>query len=108
MEISVETRDRTHVVTVTGRMDAVTAPDFEKHMIQWIGEGRRDFAVDFSRLDYISSAGLRAILTTAKKLKAVNGSLFIASLKGAVKEVFNLSGFASIIPIHDSVDAGPG
>ena len=95
----------TMVVAVKGRMDAASAPDFEKNMGTWIDDGQRAFAVDLSELDYISSAGLRAILSIAKKLKALNGNLMIASLKGSVKEVFEISGFSAIIPIYDNVDA---
>jgi anti-anti-sigma factor len=95
----------TMVVLVKGRMDASSAPEFEKNMEKWIDDGERAFAVDLSGLDYISSAGLRAILSIAKKLKTLNGSLQIASLKGSVKEVFEISGFSSIIPICDSIEA---
>ena len=103
--ISTGKKGDTMVVSVKGRMDASTAPDFEKNMEEWIDGGQHAFAVDLSELDYISSAGLRAILSIAKKLKASNGNLLIVSLKGSVKEVFEISGFSSIIPIYDSVDA---
>ncbi|MBI4773707.1 MAG: STAS domain-containing protein [Deltaproteobacteria bacterium] len=93
------------VVSVKGRMDAASAPDFEKNMQEMIDGGQRAFAVDLSELDYISSAGLRAILSIAKRLKTLNGNFLIASLRGPVKEVFEISGFSSIIPIYDSVDA---
>ena len=93
------------IITVKGRMDAVSAPDFEKKLGDWIDEGEKNFIIDLGELDYISSAGLRSILATAKKLKAVNGQLFLSTLKDVVKEVFDISGFSSIIPIYESVEA---
>ena len=93
------------IITVKGRMDAVSAPDFEKKLGDWIDEGEKNFIVDLGELDYISSAGLRSILATAKKLKAVNGQLLLSALKDVVKEVFDISGFSSIIPIHETVEA---
>ncbi|MBW1700948.1 MAG: STAS domain-containing protein [Deltaproteobacteria bacterium] len=95
----------TVIVAVKGRMDAVSAPEFEKRLGDWIEGGEIRFIIDFCDLDYISSAGLRSILTTAKKLKAKDGQIFLAALKEAVKEVFEISGFSSIIPIYDSVEA---
>jgi anti-anti-sigma factor len=93
------------VVKVSGRMDAVTAPEFEKAFSTWIDEHEKHFVVDLSTLEYISSAGLRSILVIAKKLKAVNGKIALAAMEESVNEVFEISGFNSIIPIHDTVQA---
>ena len=60
------------IVKISGRMDAVTAPEFEKILSAWIDESEKYFVVDLSSLEYISSAGLRSILIIAKKLKAIN------------------------------------
>jgi anti-anti-sigma factor len=90
------------VVTVKGRLDAVSTPDFEKKVLGWTEEGVKKVPLDFSGLDYISSAGPRSILLPAKKLKAVNRSLAVANPSGVVREVFTISSFDTIIPIHDS------
>jgi len=92
------------IVTVTGRMDATTAPEFEAYMGRWIGQGEVQFIVDFGGLEYISSAGLRSILTTTKSLKAKQGKLILCALRDTVKEVFEISGFSTIIPVYDSVE----
>lgn len=92
-------------VSVKGRMDAVSAPEFEQKMGDWIEEGEVNFIIDLVGLDYISSAGLRSILATAKNLKAKGGQIILTALQEAVKEVFEISGFSSIIPIHETVEA---
>ena len=93
------------VVTVEGRMDAVSAPDFERFLNDLIADGALRIIVDFEALDYISSAGLRSVLITAKKIQAKNGEIMIVSLHDTVKEIFEISGFNTIIPVYGSVDA---
>jgi anti-anti-sigma factor len=93
------------IVSVEGRMDAVSAPDFDRKCEEWIAEGESVFIVDFGGLEYISSAGLRSLLILGKKLSAKKGKVVIAALKDVVKEVFAISGFGSIFTVVDSVDA---
>jgi anti-anti-sigma factor len=93
------------IVSVTGRMDAVTTPEFEQTLGGWIDQGDIRFIVDLTGLDYISSAGLRGILTSVKKIKAEGGQMVLTALHGTVKEVFEISGFSTIIPIFESVEA---
>jgi len=93
------------LITVEGRMDAVTTPEFEQTLGGWIDTGEIRFIVDFAGLDYISSAGLRGILTSVKRLKAEGGQIVLTALRGTVKEVFEISGFSTIIPIYESVEA---
>ena len=105
MEVNIKKEEKALIVSVTGRMDAVSAPEFEKKLGDWMDEGETNFIIDFGRLDYISSSGLRSILSTSKKLKEKDGQILLSSLKDSVKEVFDISGFSSIIPIYESVEA---
>lgn len=92
------------IVAVEGRMDAVSAPEFDQRCEEWIASGETVFILDFGALEYISSAGLRSLLVLGKKLTARKGKVLIASLKDVVKEVFQISGFASIFTIVDTVE----
>jgi anti-anti-sigma factor len=105
MEIDTKNERDALVVSVTGRMGEVSAPEFEEKMMHCIGEGEKTIVVDLERLEYISSAGLRSILATAKALKDVGGKIYLAGLTGAVKEVFEISQFVSIFEVYDSVEA---
>ncbi len=96
------------VVSVTGRMDAVSAPEFDRKCDEWLTEGTTAFVLDFGGLEYISSAGLRSLLVLGKKLSAKKGKVVIASVKDVVKEVFTISGFGSIFTMVDSVEAALG
>jgi len=105
MEIQTRKEKNALVVSVKGRMDAVTAPEFEKSLSDLISKRDNMFLLDFSALDYISSAGLRSILATAKKLKEKQGKIVIAGLRGPVEEVFKISGFYSIFKIFGTEEA---
>jgi anti-anti-sigma factor len=91
-----------NVVSVKGRIDAMTAPEFEKHLSDFISKGENTFLLNFNGVEYISSAGLRSILATSKKLKEKDGKILLAGLRGPVEEVFKISGFHSIFKIYDS------
>ena len=91
-------------VNLEGRLDTMTAPGFGKQMETWIETGLENFTIVCSQLDYISSAGLRAILMVAKKLRGQGGNLRLAALQESVQRVFTISGFDKIIPIAQTVD----
>ncbi len=105
MEVALRKERNLVIVSVAGRMDAVCTLDFEKNLEDQMAAGATRFILDFSALEYISSAGLQCILSAAKKLEPLGGEIELAALKGTVKEVFEISGFSSIFPIHESVDA---
>lgn len=103
MEIQTRKEANAVVVTINGRLDAVTAPEYEKRLNELIAAEETSFVVDFEQLDYISSAGLRALLATAKRLKVNGGQISFANIRGTVREVFDISGFGSIFQMHDSL-----
>lgn len=105
MEIQSRKEGKISIVAVAGKMDAVTAPDYEKNLNALIAEGETSFVVDFEGLTYISSAGLRGILSTAKVLKSKGGQVLFANVNGTVKEVFDISGFGSIFRTYPSIEA---
>jgi anti-anti-sigma factor len=104
MEMAKRKEEEAVVVSIKGRLDAVSSPEFEKELDALIAEGEKDFVIDFAEIDYISSAGLRSILATAKKLRTKDGQIFLSAMKESVKEVFKISGFDSIIPILESTE----
>lgn len=108
MEFTTDKKGDHWVIQVKGRMDAVTAPDFESQCGQAIESGERSLVVDLGGLEYISSAGLRSILATAKKLKANDGKIAFANLTGMVEEVFSISGFMAMFSVHPTVEEALG
>jgi anti-anti-sigma factor len=93
------------VLKPSRRIDSANARAFEEDAYLLVDKGPVKVIIDSTDLDYISSAGLRVILTTAKKAKAAGGGLTIACAKVNVREVLMVSGFDTIFGMHESVDA---
>jgi anti-anti-sigma factor len=104
MKNPVEKLGTVTVIKVQGRLDVITSPEFEQQCSGLLAQGEKSLVADLSGVAYVSSAGLRSVLATAKKLKAVQGKLAVCSLQPMVEQVFSLSGFASFIPICKTVD----
>ena len=109
MEITTATRDSATILSVSGRVDSVTASDLENAITRIIGQGNRRIILDFSGLVYISSGGLRVLLATAKKLQNDGDRFMLCSLSPDVHKVMNFAGFTAIFSIYatvsDAVDA---
>lgn len=101
MQISTRTSNDTHIVAITGNLDSTTSPEAQKSLDAVVA-GAKKVVLDFSHLDYISSAGLRILLGAAKQLRASGGKLGIFGLNQSVKEVFEISGFATILSVYQS------
>jgi anti-anti-sigma factor len=105
VDIEVKKGGQAVIVSVTGRIDTISAPDFQQEIEGILSQGETRIVVDLERLEYVSSAGLRSILIGAQKAKAAQGSLSCCALQGMVKKVFEISGFGAMLPIFDSIEA---
>jgi len=99
MQFSGEKDGSFFVLAVGGRMDAMTSKEFEDECSRWLAAGEKRLVIDFSGLEYISSAGLRSILLLAKKLKAQGGDVAFCALSEMVTEIFTVSGFVKMLPV---------
>lgn len=88
------------VLALSGRLDGLTSGTLERKVEALLAAGVRRVIFDCGQLRYVSSAGLRVFLGSAKKLKSAGGAAAFAALTPAVKEVFELSGFVGVLAIH--------
>ena len=88
------------VVAPVGRLDSATSPDLSVRLDQLADGGGQRLVLDLARVDFVSSAGLRAILSALKRLKGGHGDLALCSVQPPVQEVLEISGFASLLQIH--------
>ena len=102
MQISVKTANEVKVLAFEGSLDTQTSSDALTQLTQLIEGGDRKILVNFEKLHYISSVGLRILLAVAKQLKTADGELRICDLNEVVKEVFDISGFSTIFKIFES------
>ena len=108
MEISITESGDVRILAFQGNLDTNTSPDAENEINGLIEAGAQKLLVNFENLDYISSAGLRILLATAKKLKASQGDLKICCLNDTVQEVFDISGFATILSVSKTEEEALG
>jgi len=102
MDITSISHERAVVVALSGRMDAVSAPQFEKTCDELIAAGAKNIIADIAALTYISSMGLGCLLSVAKKVQPAGGKLYVCGAAGMVKEVFRMAGFETIFPMLDN------
>ena len=108
MDISVESFKSVDLVSVTGRVDSTTAPSFSEALQQITDSGRYKIVVDLSGVDYMSSAGLRALVGTLRSCKGRFGDCKIAAPSGRVREVLDLAGLSELFDTHDNTTAAVG
>ncbi len=84
-------------IMIEGRLDTTTAPELEKYVEENIGD-TKDLTFDLEKLEYVSSAGLRVLLSTQKKMNRV-GSMTITNVNDVIMEIFEVTGFSDIMTI---------
>jgi anti-anti-sigma factor len=94
------------IITINGRLDAATAPVADKTIKNILEGGCLRMLFDFSKLNYLSSGGLKVILGATKELMRKRGQIILCSLPNLVREIFEVSGFNSVVPIAESVESG--
>ena len=100
MDVSTRSEQDVTIVAFAGNLDSNTAPAAQQALDGVLAAGGKKLVVDFSALDYISSAGLRVLLGTAKKLQGSGGALRLFGLNETVREVFEISGFSTILAVR--------
>ena len=100
MKIDVKQDGEIFVVELEGRMDTNTSPEFQKEMEEYYSKQGFNMILNFDKLDFVSSAGLRVLLLIQKKSKALSGSLVIKNVKPEIQEVFDMTGFSDILTIE--------
>lgn len=98
MEILKEKNDSTLILSLIGRLDTVTAPDFEAEL-DASADDITELILDFEQLDYISSAGLRVLLAAQKRMNR-QGEMIVKNVNADIKEVFEITGFCDILTIQ--------
>lgn len=104
METKITQQDEAAIITVDGRVDTVTAVEFEKNISPVLDSDAKTIILDCSGLEYISSSGLRVFLMMQKRMTARQGKLHLCGLRPNIKEIFDISGFSSIFKLFDRLE----
>jgi anti-anti-sigma factor len=101
VEIAIRDVNDVKVVKIEGELNTVSSPEAQQQLDQLREQGAKKILLDMTKLDFISSAGLRVLLATAQELKQDGGDLRVCSLNESVKEVFDISGFSNLLMVLD-------
>jgi anti-sigma B factor antagonist len=101
MEISQRTAGDVSVVSLSGRLDANSANDVERKLNSLIDAAQIQLVMNLDKLEYISSSGLRVLLSGLKKVRKQQGDIRLACLKPYIREVFDIAGFTQLFKIFD-------
>jgi anti-anti-sigma factor len=87
------------IIRLEGNLDTQTSTEAQEELERIVDDGARKLLIDFADLAYISSAGLRVLLVTAKKLGTDQGEMRMCNMNDVVREVFEVSGFSTIFKV---------
>ena len=98
MTIEIKKTETETIIEIVGRLDTITAPALDKTINEDIGD-TKNLVLDVKGMEYISSAGLRVLLASQKKMQKI-GSMKLTGVCEEVMEVFEMTGFADILVIE--------
>ena len=107
VNLALESKDDVLILRVSGRLDAVSSPQLEKQVMDAIAE--QDYSkvlMNFKDVNYLSSAGMRLLLSTTKKMKSKGGKFVISNISDNVMEVIKMAGFDHILSICANEEEG--
>ena len=108
VNVSVEAMKRVDLVTVSGRIDSSNAAEFEGKLRELMGSGRHNLVLNLAGVTYMSSAGLRTLVSALKECKKRNGDVRLATPSERVAEVLSLAGLDSLFDVYDDETAAVG
>lgn len=103
-EIQTVNRDGIVIINLKGRIDATNSGQLYDKVMEEIKDGCNKMIIDFSEVNYISSAGLRVLIVAIKSLTKNSGTFGICSINENVMKIFEISGLANLIIIHDDLE----
>lgn len=108
MNISVESMKRVDLVTVSGRIDSSNASEFEGSLKELTGNGRTNLVLNLNGVTYMSSAGLRTLVSTLKECKKRGGDVRLAAPSERVGEVLSLAGLDALFKVYEDDTSAVG
>lgn len=105
MQITDKLENQTRIVAIAGNVDALTAGEATQYLNGRINTETKQIILDLSQVDFMSSAGLRMILTALKASRQQGGDLYLAGAQPSVEKMLKVSGFTSILKTFPTVEA---
>lgn len=103
-DLKEDIREDVLILRIKGRLDALSSPNVEKKIFVAINNGQQKLLIDMAGVTYLSSAGMRMLLSSSKKLRTLSGKLMVCSMATNVLDVLKMSGFDHVLELHKSED----
>jgi anti-sigma B factor antagonist len=104
MELNINENEGICVINISGNLDTTTSPDAESRINELINEDKDKMIVNLADTGFVSSAGLRVFLSTAKQITAKGGAVKFCGANDVVQEILDISGFSGILDVKDTLD----
>jgi anti-sigma B factor antagonist len=104
MNVNIRTAGRVHVAELSGELDANTSPVAQQAILPLAVDGAR-IVLDMTNVSFMSSAGLRLLLSTYRQVAAQNGVVALAGLSEDLQDTMSMTGFLSFFSLHDTTVA---
>lgn len=104
VEMKGEVKGGILLLKMKGRFDTISSPVAERAIFEYINNGHNKIVFDFFGVNYLSSAGMRSLLSIAKKLKTLSGKLVICNINDNVMDVLKMSGFDRVLELSQTED----
>lgn len=108
MEITSKLFRRVTVLSVSGRIDTSTSAEFERKLQDLMDEGQKNFVMDFSSVEFLSSSGLRVLVTTRKKLRNSGGDIVLANPSQRASDSFEIAGLDKLFKSYPDRETAIG
>ena len=108
LEVNTNEVNEVVIVKLIGNLDTNTAPDAEAKINSWLEKSTQKMVINLEETKYVSSAGLRIFLATAKKMTASGGVVKLCSPNEVVQEILDISGFSSILDVKKTEEEALG
>jgi anti-anti-sigma factor len=102
MNIKKEKIENFIILNIKGRVDTIHSVELEAEVNQMFESGEKHVIFNCSKMNYISSSGLRVFLIAQKKVISLKGTLYLCNLQPAIMEIFKISGFSNLFKIYDT------
>jgi anti-sigma B factor antagonist len=105
MTVDIKEQNNVVIVSITGSIDSKTAGEFQKQILEGTADTSK-VIMDLSKVDFVSSAGLRILLMVYRQIKSKDGKVILVGVSEEIQDVMSITGFINFFEISESVDNG--
>jgi anti-sigma B factor antagonist len=107
MNVDFKTRDAILIISVAGNIDSKTAPELQQKIVEAAHDTNK-IIIDLSKVEFVSSAGLRVLLMVYRQIKTNDGTVVLVGVSEEIEEVMSMTGFINFFKIYKSIDQSFG